>query len=209
MAHHDSTKRHVAMRLLANFIDVTPDIDAIKAIKSDEEAALIRRTAAVQDEVFADVLKEIHPGLRDIDVTSIAQRKGQMLGSEQGIFLGGSLPLGIRSPFVPRYLQGRTLEKGDHLSLLIEINGPGGFYTEIARTIVLGKASRIERRPCSGQAAQDHSLGLMKPGASAKEIFARHNAYMTANGMPAEAASTLTAGAMTWSSAHCYVRTMT
>jgi Xaa-Pro aminopeptidase len=36
------------------------------------------------------------------------------------------------------------------------------------------------------KAAQDHSLGLMKPGASAKEIFARHNAYMTANGMPAE-----------------------
>jgi Xaa-Pro aminopeptidase len=129
------------LRLLADFIDVTPDIDAIKAIKSDEEAALIRRTAAVQDEVFADVLKEIRPGLRDIDVTSIAQRKGQMLGSEQGIFLGGSSPLGIRSPFVPRYLQGRTLEKGDHLSLLIEINGPGGFYTEIARTIVLGKAS--------------------------------------------------------------------
>jgi Xaa-Pro aminopeptidase len=135
---HKASRRN--LRLLANFIDVTPDIDAIKAIKSDEEAVLIRRTA-VQDEVFADVLKEIRPGLRDTDVTSIAQRKGQMLGSEQGIFLGGSSPLGIRSPFVPRYLQGRTLEKDDHLSLLIEINGPGGFYTEIARTIVLGKAS--------------------------------------------------------------------
>ncbi len=172
----------------ASFIDITPDIDTIKAIKSSEEITLIRRTARLQDEVFAEVLKEIRPGLRDIDVTSIAQHKGQRLGSEQGIFLGGSSPLGIRSPFVPRYLQGRTLQKGDHLSLLIEVNGPGGFYTEIARTIVLGKASaELKDGFAAVKAAQDHSLSLMKPGTPVKQIFAKHNAYMTANGMPAEA----------------------
>jgi Xaa-Pro aminopeptidase len=71
------------------FIDVTPDIDAIKAIKSEEEIVLIRQTARLQDDVFAEVLKEIRPGLRDMDITAIAQRKGQLLGSEQGIFLGG------------------------------------------------------------------------------------------------------------------------
>lgn len=169
------------------FIDVTSDIDAIKAIKSEEEAALIRQTARLQDEVFAEVLKEIRPGLRDIDVTAIAQRKGQLLGSEQGIFLGGSAPVGIRSPFVPRYMQGRRLEKGDHLSLLIEINGPGGFYTEIARTIVLGKASsELKEAFASVKAAQDHSLGIMKPGTQVRDVFASHNAYMASNGMPAE-----------------------
>jgi Xaa-Pro aminopeptidase len=169
------------------FIDITADIDAIKAIKSDEEIALIRRTARLQDEVFAEVLKEIRPGLRDIDVTSIAQRKGQILGSEQGIFLGGSSPLGTRSPFVPRYMQGRTLQKGDHLSLLIEINGPGGFYTEIARTIVLGKASsELTDAFAAVKAAQDYSLSLMEPGASVRDIFAAHNLYMKQNGMPPE-----------------------
>jgi len=172
----------------ASFIDVSADIDTIKAVKSDEEIALIRRTAELQDAVFAEVLKEIRPGLRDIDVTSIAQRQGQMLGSEQGIFLGGSSPIGIRSPFVPRYMQGRRLERGDHLALLIEINGPGGFYTEIARTVVLGKASSELRDAFAAvKAAQDHSLSLMKPGTAVKEIFARHNDYMARNGMPAEA----------------------
>ena len=79
--------------------------------------------------------------MRDIDITSLAQCEGQKLGSEQGIFLGPLLASGITSPFMPRHLQQRTLNRGDHLSLLIEINGPGGFYTEIARTIVLGHAS--------------------------------------------------------------------
>ncbi len=169
------------------FIDVTPDIDAIKAVKSEEEIGLIRQTARLQDEVFAEVLREIRPGLRDIDVTSIAQRKGQLLGSEQGIFLGGSSPVGIRSPFVPRYMQGRRLEKGDHLSLLIEINGPGGFYTEIARTVVLGKASSELKDAFAGvKAAQDYSLSIMKPGTPVRDVFARHNVYMTDKGMPAE-----------------------
>jgi Xaa-Pro aminopeptidase len=171
----------------STIIDLTPDIDVIKAIKSEEEIALIRQTARLQDEVFAEVLKEIRPGLRDIDVASIAQRKGQMLGSEQGIFLGGSAPVGIRSPFVPRYMQGRRLEKGDHLSLLIEINGPGGFYTEIARTVVLGKASsELKDAFAAVKAAQDYSLSIMKPGTAVREIFARHNAYMTGKDMPAE-----------------------
>jgi Xaa-Pro aminopeptidase len=171
----------------STIIDHTPDIDVVKAIKSEEEIALIRQTARLQDEVFAEVLKEIRPGLRDIDVTSIAQRKGQMLGSEQGIFLGGSAPVGMRSPFVPRYMQGRRLEKGDHLSLLIEINGPGGFYTEIARTVVLGKASsELKDAFAAVKAAQDYSLSIMKPGMAVREIFARHNAYMTGKDMPAE-----------------------
>ncbi len=171
----------------STIIDLTLDIDVIKAIKSEEEIALIRQTARLQDEVFAEVLKEIRPGLRDIDVTSIAQRKGQMLGSEQGIFLGGSAPVGMRSPFVPRYMQGRRLEKGDHLSLLIEINGPGGFYTEIARTVVLGKASsELKDAFAAVKAAQDYSLSIMKPGTAVREIFARHNAYMTGKDMPAE-----------------------
>jgi Xaa-Pro aminopeptidase len=70
---------------------------------------------------------------------------------------------------------------------LIEINGPGGFYTEIARTIVLGKASsELKEAFASVKAAQDHSLSIMKPGMPVRDVFASHNAYMTRNGMPAE-----------------------
>jgi Xaa-Pro aminopeptidase len=71
--------------------------------------------------------------------------------------------------------------------LLIEINGPGGFYTEIARTVVLGKASsELKDAFAAVKAAQDYSLSIMKPGTAVREIFARHNAYMTGKDMPAE-----------------------
>jgi Xaa-Pro aminopeptidase len=169
------------------FVDATELVDRIKAIKSEEELALIRRCAAMQDQVFAAVLKHIRPGLRDIDITAFAQQEGQRLGSEQGIFLGGSAPVGVRSPFVPRFMQGRTLAAGDHLSLLIENNGPGGFYTEIARTIVLGKASNELKDGFEAvREAQDHSLSLLKPGASCAGIHRAHNAFMERRGLPAE-----------------------
>jgi Xaa-Pro aminopeptidase len=169
------------------FVDATEWIDRIKAIKSEEEQDLIRRCATMQDKVLAAVLKGIRPGLRDIDVTALAQQEGLCLGSEQGIFLGGSSPVGVRSPFVPRFMQGRTLCRGDHLSLLIEINGPGGFYTEIGRTIVLGKASTELKEACEAmREAQGYTLSLLKPGTSCREIHLAHNDYMTQRGLPPE-----------------------
>jgi Xaa-Pro aminopeptidase len=169
------------------FVDATEWVDRIKAIKSEEEQGLIRRCAALQDEVLAAVLKAIRPGLRDIDVTALAQQEGLRLGSEQGIFLGGSSPVGVRSPFVPRFMQGRTLRPGDHLSLLIEINGPGGFYAEIGRTIVLGKASsELKEAFAAMQEAQNYTLSLLKPGASARDIHLAHNDDMKRRGLPPE-----------------------
>ena len=168
-------------------IDATDALDAVKAVKSEEERALIRRAASLQDEVFAEVCKFIRPGLRDIDVTTHAQGFAQTRGSEQGIFLGASAKIGVRSPFMGRHLQGKTLEQGDHLSLLIEINGPGGMYTEIARTICLGKASaQLLDGFAAVKEAQTHTLSLIRPGVLCRDIAAAHDAYMIANGMPPE-----------------------
>jgi Xaa-Pro aminopeptidase len=120
-------------------------------------------------------------------VTSHAQHVAQKLGSEQGIFLGASAKIGVRSGFMGRHFQNRTLEAGDHLSLLIEINGPGGFYTEIARTICLGKASQeLLDGFAAVKAAQDHTLALIRPGMPAREIAEAHDTYMIAHDMPPE-----------------------
>lgn len=171
----------------ADIIDVTDEVDAMKAIKSAEEIDLIKSAAALQDAVFKTVLETIQPGMRDIDIIAAAQCAGQKLGSEQGIYLGGSAPLGQRASFLGRHMQGRTIQKGEHFSLLIEINGPGGFYTEIARTMVLGKAPvELLEGFAAVRAAQDHTLGLIKPGAACAGIAAAHNEYMKAHNLPPE-----------------------
>jgi Xaa-Pro aminopeptidase len=171
----------------AALIDITDPIDHVKALKSDEERELIRATAQMQDRVFARVLAAIKPGMRDIELSSLAQHEGQLQGSEQGIFLCSSAPLGQSARFMPRHFQNRIMEGGDHFTLLIENNGAAGLYTEIARTIVLGKApSYLTDSFAAAKEAQAHSVALIRPGVPAKEVFAEHNRFMTARGLPAE-----------------------
>jgi Xaa-Pro aminopeptidase len=171
----------------AEISDETDFVDRVKAIKSAEEIALIRQTAEMQDFVFSKVLSHIKPGMRDLEVAALAQYEGQLLGSEQGIFLGMSAKVGQPAFFAQRHFQGRELLRNDHLSLLVENNGAGGFYTELSRTIVLGKASQelIDGFEIVKE-AQQHTLRKLKPGASCREIFVAHNEFMKKKGVPAE-----------------------
>jgi Xaa-Pro aminopeptidase len=171
----------------AEISDETEFIDHAKAVKSDEEISLIRKAAEMQDAVFGKVMSRIKPGMRDFEVAALAQYEGQLLGSEQGIFLGMSAKLGQPAFFAQRHFQGRTLRPGDHMSLLIENNGAGGFYTEISRTIVLGKASQelIDGFEIVKQ-AQAHTLAKFKPGASCQEISLAHDQFMKQKGVPPE-----------------------
>lgn len=168
-------------------IDVTDRLDHVKAIKSDEEIALIRVTAELQDKVFAEVCDFLRPGVTDRDVAAHAEAVGRRLGSDQGIHLGLSAPQGQPSRFMGRHFQTRQLKDRDHMSLLIEVNGPGGLYLEIARTMVLGTAEdHLQEAFANVRAAQDHTLSLMKPGAEPAAIARSHDAWMQARGLPPE-----------------------
>src|SRR5579872_4593599 len=171
----------------AKLVDASDFVDAIKAIKSGEEIALLRATAAMQDQVFAKVAAAIKPGMRDCDLGAIGQYEGQLLGSEQGIFRGSSEPPGRPAILRGRHFQDRVLRKGDYITLLIENNGQGGFYTELARTMVLGKASSELRDAFAVVCeAQKYTAAKLKPGASCPEIYAAHNAFMQSHGAPPE-----------------------
>lgn len=171
----------------AEISDETDFIDGAKAVKSDEEIALIRQTAAMQDAVFSKVLAHIEPGMRDLEVAALAQYEGQLVGSEQGIFLGMSAKVGHPALFAQRHFQGRTIRSGDHMSLLIENNGLGGFYTELSRTIVLGNASQelIDGFEIVKE-AQQHTVRKLRPRASCREIALAHNEFMKQKSVPPE-----------------------
>src|SRR5229473_1317965 len=154
--------------------DMTDAIDWLKAVKSP-------------DEIFARLLAKVKPGMRDTDITALAQYEGRLIGSEQGLFLGTSAPLGVRSGFADRYQQGRILRPGEHFTILIENNGPGGFYAELARTMVFGKATQqLLDGFAAMKEAQDHTLSLTKPGAVCRDIAAAHDDYMRSRGLPPE-----------------------
>ena len=171
----------------ASIVDASDMVDRIKAVKSKEEIDLMRRTAAMQDEAWQAVLKEIRPGMRDLEVAAIAEHEGHRHGSEQGLFLCASGPVGTAAVFGNRHLQNRVIREGDYFSLLIENNGPGGFYCEIGRTCVLGKASQEMRDEYDFiLRARRFTLDRLKPGGVPKDIWAQYNAFLREHRRPEE-----------------------
>ncbi len=171
----------------SRFVDASDLVDRIKVIKSAEERELVRRAAAMQDGAMRAAFAAVEPGMRDRDIAAIAQCYSQRHGSENGIYLCASMPADKPAQFSQRHFQNRVIEKGDTVALLVEDSGPGGMYTELGRTCVIGKASQeIKDEFAFALEARKFNLNLLKPGTPCAEIFAAYNNFMQKNGRPEE-----------------------
>lgn len=167
----------------ARFTDMTEPIDHLKSIKSEEEIRLIQKTVDLQDAAMEQVRKTIRPGMRDADVYAEVLSSVIRQGSERQLVLVGSAPRGVPAHFQHLHFQNRTIREGDQVSLLIEVNGPGGFYAEIARMFSIGQPSQeMVDAFAYSLSAQDHSLNLMKPGAKPGEILAANSEFLGRKG---------------------------
>ena len=169
------------------FVDVTDQIDQMKANKSPEEIELIKGTARLQDAVIQHVKEKIKPGMRDLDLYAEAHYVATKQGMERGQVLISSYTSGEPSGFQQRHFMNRVLKKGDIFTILVEGNGPGGFYTEIARVFSLGSPPQeLQDLYSNVLDAQEKTLKLLKPGAIPKEIWDAHNNFLQKKGYPPE-----------------------
>jgi Xaa-Pro aminopeptidase len=165
------------------FVDATDGIDQIKVIKSPAELELIKGTARLQDETIEHLKTVIKPGMRDFEIYAEAQYITSLKGSERQLILVASGPFGTPVSFAPRHFQNRVVNEGDQISILIEVNGPGGFYTELGRIFSVGKPSQ-EMQDAFGVSleAQKLSLSLLKPGTDPREVWDANNAFLEKKG---------------------------
>jgi Xaa-Pro aminopeptidase len=171
----------------ATFVEASDLVDEIKAVKSAEEIAFMRATAEMQDACMAAAFAAVAPGKKDLEIAAVAEAVGHSHGSEQGLFMAASGPVGTAAVMSNRHTQNRVIRDGDQFTLLVESNGAGGFYTELGRTCVLGKASQEMKDEFDFVLeARKFVLGLLKPGASCKEIWETFNAFMRAHKRPEE-----------------------
>jgi Xaa-Pro aminopeptidase len=171
----------------AAFTDASELVDRVKAIKSEEEKDGVRAAAALQEAVFNAALEAIEPGRREWDVIAEAQRVSRELGSEGGVLMIGSAPAGEPAlPNPPRH-QNRTIQAGDRITLLIESAGPGGWYSELGRMVVVGEASDQMRGEFElTLEAQRFCRDLLRPGTRSAEVFERYNEFLRDHGRDEE-----------------------
>ena len=167
----------------STFVDAASLVDPIKAIKSDEEIRLIRKTAALQDQAIEYAKKAIRPGRRDFEIIADITHHVTDLGSEEQLILGGSGPKGEAVPIRKRHFQNRRVREGDQFSLLIEANGPGGFYTELGRIFFVGEVPpELEDAMEAATELQRVTLAMIRPGADPGEIWRANNQLLSKMG---------------------------
>ena len=73
------------------------------------------------------------------------------------------------------------------MALLIETSGPGGYYCELGRTVIHGKATDAQWAKMDAViAARRFMLDRLRPGADCKTVWDEYNAYMREQGFPEE-----------------------
>jgi len=173
----------------ARYVDASDLVDKIKVIKSAEEMELVKRAALMQDGAMRAAFAAVKPGIRDTEVAAAAQHYSVSHGSENGIYLCASMPLGTPYKFGNKHLQNRAIQKGDQIALLVEDNGPGGMYTELGRSCVIGAKvpQAMKDELAFVMEARKVTLDLLKPGTPSKDVWDGFNAFMRKNGKPMEA----------------------
>jgi Xaa-Pro aminopeptidase len=171
----------------ATFVDATEEVDRLRAAKSPEEIEHIKACAVMQDGCVEHLRRTIKPGMRDLDVYAEAHYYCSKNGSSRGLVQVGSGPLGTSVPFDVYRMQNHVISPGDQVSVLIEVNGPCGYYTEIVKIFVVEAEPPRALQEAFGVAreCQDVIAAAMIPGADPGELWHMATAFLIERGYAA------------------------
>lgn len=168
-------------------VEASDLVDRIKAVKSEDELVFVRRAVETQDMVMAAVPTMLRPGRYEYEVRNDVIHMLADFGSEEQLIRIGSSPIGTLAPQMHNLYQHRKIEWGDQFGLMIEPNGPGGYYGECARTWVLGEPPQdLLKAWDDSVAAQKFAASLCKPDAKPADIIKKYNDYVVSKGYPPE-----------------------
>ena len=169
------------------FVDCSDLVDQVRALKSDDEIAFIRKAADIQDKVFGYIPWLVYPGEREFEIRNRIFRLMTDLGAEENIVLMGSALKGETFTPYPSHLQNRTIEASDQLYICLSNSGPGGYFTTIGRMISIGNpGAHVQEGWELAMKAQEKLTNQLQIGADPQVIFAMYNEFLTQNGCAPE-----------------------
>lgn len=119
-------------------------IDALRAIKTPEELASIRKAQKITDDCLAYILPKLKPGVREIDAALDMEMYMRSHGAGKLAFdtilvsgANGSLPHGVPSE--------KTIEDGDFITMDFGAN-VDGYCTDMTRTVAVGHVSDEQKK---------------------------------------------------------------
>ena len=150
--------------------DVT--FDLLRAVKSEEELALVRHSFALNERGFWAVLDAYEPGRTEAEIMAAAEALFVANGTQRttmNMVLSG--PHGEAAPEFRHPDHERPVAPDDLLLYSIEIAGPTGYWAEFARPICQGGlASRTAEIMVAYQEAFEAARRTLRAGNTAHDV---------------------------------------
>lgn len=152
----------------AKFVNASAVL-SIRAIKSPQEIAYIRRAAEARNAGFKAAHEVARPGRTENDVAAAFHHAAISAGSE---YMAGPpyIVSGPRTALPHATWAGRRIEKGD----LVQVEGSGNwkrYSAPLMRTWSMGKPNDIVRQAADASVAGlDAAIAAIKPGATSEEV---------------------------------------
>ena len=169
--------------------DVSSIFDGLRAVKSPDEIAFIRKSALVQDKVMGYIPAIAQPGVREYEIRSKIMQLITDHGGEEMIVFIGRGRAGEKFTPLSSFFQNETLEKGDQMYVRISSSGPGGMFTTIGRMFSIGcdPTPQMEKNWNEVCQAEDFLAERLTPGMDPALIYQEYNQYLENGGYEKEA----------------------
>ena len=118
-------------------------VEALRESKDADEVALIRHAGEIATRALAKTLKEVRPGMSELNVAGILEHALRDEGSEEFPF-PAIVASGPRAALPHARASSRVIERGD--LLLLDFGAQyKGYCSDVTRTVVVGRASSEQR----------------------------------------------------------------
>lgn len=154
------------------WVNFNNEMDAITAVKSPEERELCELSVRYHERLMEAVPALLVPGKLECEVRAELESLARRIGCEAIGNIGvGSGPKDTPVMFMPHFRGNRRIRKDDTVTVMIEVSGPGGMYSELARTFTLGRPSdSLLRLFDMARRTQERVAAAMRPGVTGREL---------------------------------------
>ena len=146
----------------------------VRMVKTDEEIAILKRIGTLTEQVMADVIADLRPGVAERKVGVAIMTRMLEAGADAVSYQVGS---GVRSGIINCKPTDKIIEAGDVVRIEI-LGDKDGYRSNVTRTLVMGKPTDEQKQIWSGLiAARDRCEGMLKPGTRVPDLW---QAYLNA-----------------------------
>jgi Xaa-Pro dipeptidase len=160
--------------------DATALLDTLLMRKAEGEIAAVRHAAQIADEAYGAFLRAVRPGRRQYEIVADLEAHLRRQGCPDNFMIigsGGKDVLGMAPPSERRIAAGDLVTT--ELTPAVE-----GYYAQICRTLVVGKASDAQRRAFGVFVeALEAGVAAVRPGARAADVARAENDVFRKHGL--------------------------